>query len=326
GRAREHRRGQAGQRPLPRSRGRRLRLEVGDRLRRARPPPGRRQADPRARAPARALRAGARDRGRHGVLHAQPLARRGDRRRGGHRHLIRNAQRARGLGGGARPRGRDRPRRGRAAALPRRLVRPRLRPRGAAPPAGYRAGLCRVRAGAAPGRHARLLRRALALRRPPGHRPEARGAGGRAGVAAHPAGPAAPPRGRPCLRSRSAGTGGRRSERGAGARGGRRRPRLYADRSRPPRAPRRPRGGEDFGPGVDRRLVRLGQPYARGDGRARAAPPALVPLGPPRLPHAPAARPGRARAPAAGVGLLQPADLRAPARPARRRRRHRPRL
>ena len=51
--------------------------------------------------------------------------------------------------------------------------------------------------------------------------------------------------------------------------------------------------------GADRDLVRLDEPHARGDRRARGRAVALAPVRVPRLPDAPGARPHRARGPAA---------------------------
>ena len=79
------------QRPLPRPRGGALRRQVGHRLRRRGAGAGDRQAAQGARPRAGPLRARARDRRRHRLLHAQPAARRRDRRGRGHRHLARDA-------------------------------------------------------------------------------------------------------------------------------------------------------------------------------------------------------------------------------------------
>ena len=109
GRARRARGDPRRQPPLPRRGGRRVRRQVGDLVRRDRPPAGARQAHEAARPAARAVRALAGDRRRHRLLHAQPDAgRRRSRRRpartsrpGMLATLERNAERA-------RPRRRDR--------------------------------------------------------------------------------------------------------------------------------------------------------------------------------------------------------------------------
>ncbi len=105
--------------------------------------------------------------------------------RGGRdRHLARHARDAVRLGRAAGPRRADDPVRGRQAAVRRRVVRPRLRARGPPPPAGPRRGVRGVPARPQAGRHARLLRRAVALRRSDLAGAEARRGGARAGVAA----------------------------------------------------------------------------------------------------------------------------------------------
>ena len=90
------------------------------------------------------------------------------------------------------PRGADGGGRGGDAALRRRELRPRLRARGPPSHPRPRAGVLGVRAGAAAGRDARLLRGALALRRLPGGDPEADGAADGAALAAAGAAPRAP--------------------------------------------------------------------------------------------------------------------------------------
>ena len=84
----------------------------------------------------------------------------------------------------ARPGGRDRRLRRRRAAVRGRLVRPRARPRRAAPPARARALVRRVRARAAPRRDAVLRRRAVAPGRSHRRLAEARRDARRAAVAA----------------------------------------------------------------------------------------------------------------------------------------------
>ena len=89
---RHHRQDPRRQHPLPRPGGRRLRREVGHRLRRGRPGAGDGEAGEGARRRARPLRARARDRRRHRLLHAQSAARRGDRRGRRDRHLAGDAR------------------------------------------------------------------------------------------------------------------------------------------------------------------------------------------------------------------------------------------
>ena len=148
--------------PLPRRGGGRLRRQVGDRLRRGRRRAGARQAHEAARPHARAVPALARDRRGHRLLLAQPPQCRGRRARHLHRHLARHAGGAGGERAAAGSRSRDRRLRRRRAAVRGRVVRPRARPRRAAPPAGARALVRRVRARPQARRDAVLRRRALA--------------------------------------------------------------------------------------------------------------------------------------------------------------------
>ena len=151
-------------------------------------------------------------------------------------------------------RGRDRGVRRRRAAVRGRELRPRARPRRAAPPARPRPRVRRVlaRAGARAGRcSSPASRRATATGSPPC--PSAR----RCALA---------PAWRRALRARPAPAGERRR---GGPRAGRdgRRPRV---RARRPRAPRRRAGFERrprAGRGAAGELVRLVQPHARGDRR-----------------------------------------------------------
>ena len=183
----------------------------------------------------------------------------------------------------------------RGAAVRGRLLRPRLRPRGAAPPARPRPRLRRVPPRAAARRAALLRRRAVALRRPHRPGPQARGV---------------PP--------------SRRS--GGGSCAPRRRPRATATAARPttssrpsststpspptssrpsPRARgagRRPRARR----GAAGQLVRVGQPRARGDRRPRHRPVGLEGLRLQGLPGLPGGRPPAARAAPAAGDLLQP--------------------
>ena len=169
--------------PLPRRGGRRLRRQVGHRLRRGRPGAGARQADQAAGPEPRPVRPLVRDRRGHRLLLAQPPDRRGRRARHVHRHLARHARDARGQRAQARARGRDRRVRRRRAAVPRRIVRSGPGPRRAPPPAGARPLVRRVRARAAPRRDAVLRRRALASGRPHRRVAEARRHARRAALA-----------------------------------------------------------------------------------------------------------------------------------------------
>ena len=108
GRARRSRPDPRRQPPLPRRGGGRLRRQVGDLVRRDRPPAGARQGHEAARPAARAVRALARDRLRHRLLHAQPDAGRRDRARRRARTsrpgMLRDARGQRGRGSASRSR------------------------------------------------------------------------------------------------------------------------------------------------------------------------------------------------------------------------------
>ena len=158
---------QGRQHPLSRRRRRVLRREVGHRLRPDRPGPGARRSSPRRSAASR-RRSATRSRSAPGratsastssssALIERPTV--SDISPGMLEALT-------GDGGGARARGDDRRHRGRDAAVRRRQLRPRLRPRRPPPHPGPRAGVRRVPPRPAAGRHDRLLRRAVALRRP----------------------------------------------------------------------------------------------------------------------------------------------------------------
>ena len=171
----------------------------------------------------------------------------------------------------------------RGAAVRRRPLRPRLRPRGAAPPAGPRRRVPRVPARAAPGG-------AVAFCGEP-----SRYGDRLAGV---------PKRGALALAPVWRRAGGRAAQRRRLRRHGRGGPSSSASwtstRSRPascaPRRARRVRRRARARRGAGGALVRLGQPHARVDGRARRRALGVAPVRLPRLPGLPAARPPAARA------------------------------
>ena len=155
----------------------RVRRQVGDRLRRrsARTRCARSCVKALGRDARAAVRRRARDRRRHRLLLAQPAPARADRARDRHRHLAGDArdacgERRRALGLEVETVCTEAER----AAVRRRELRPRLRPRDPPPHPRPRARLLGVPPRPAPRRHARLLRRALALRRPDRGAAEAR--------------------------------------------------------------------------------------------------------------------------------------------------------
>ena len=164
------------------------------------------------------------------------------------------------------------------------------------------AGPCRAPAGAAPRRHAGVLRRAVALRRPARRGAEARRAAGGAALAAGAQGPRA-----------SRGPGRAPGRASARARGGRARIRRREARADAARG--RVRAGEDSRRGAPGERLRVDGSHARGNGRPRAGPRPLAPVRLPQLPRASAPRRLVARAAAAGIGLLQPGALGAQAGP-----------
>ena len=286
GRARRSRRDPRRQPPLPRRGGGGLRRQVGDLVRRDRPPAGARQGHEAARRAARAVRALARDRRRDRLLHAQSDAGRRDRGGDLHGHLAGDAGDARGERGPARPRGRDRGLRRRRAPVRGRELRPRARPRRAAPPARPRAGVRRVPARAGARRDAVLRRRALAARRPDRRRAQARGGAAGADLAAGDAGATGSDDARHrCRRPRPRGAG--------------RRARVRAGRPLPARRAGRLRGRPRARRGAARELVRLVQPLARGERGPAGHPVGLDPVRLPRLHPLAGGRPARARAAAA---------------------------
>ncbi len=92
------------------------------------------------------------------------------------------------------------------------------------------------------------------------------------------------------------------------ARSGRRRARLRPRRAVAAGRRRRPSRRQDHRRGAAGQLVRLGQPHARGDRRARRRAVGLAPVRLPGLSRAATARRPLARVAAAGVDLLQPDD------------------
>ncbi|CAA9525333.1 MAG: hypothetical protein(), partial [uncultured Solirubrobacteraceae bacterium] len=282
------------QHALPRRRGRAVRHQVGDRLRRGRAPPGARQAAQGARPGPARLRPRAGDRRGHGLLRAPPAH--GGRRaaRDLHRHLPRDARGAAGERGAAGPRGGDRRRRRRAPAAAGRDLRRRPGPRRPAPPARPRPGLPGDAPGAAAGRDGLLRRRAEPGRRPHRHGSQAGRGLGRAGLAgAH---------------QRPPGAGGPQRRRAGQppARGPRRRPRVRPRRPAARRRPGGPRGRAGPRRGAPGQLVRLGQPRAGGHRRPGRRAVAVAPVRLPGLPPAAGGRPPPARVPAAAGDLLQP--------------------
>ncbi len=150
---------QGRQHPLPRRGGRRVRRQVGDRLRRDRPGAGAPEAGQGAR-PARPgrIRGRARDRLRNRLLLAQPAAARGDRAPHRDRHLAGDARAPLDNRRGPRPGGGDGRHRGRGDALRRRELRPRLRSRRPPSHSRPRPRLLRIPTRAAARRRDRLLR------------------------------------------------------------------------------------------------------------------------------------------------------------------------
>ena len=224
-----------------------------------------------------AVRRRARDRRRHRLLLAQPAAARGDRALDRDRHLARDAGDASGDRRAARARGRDGPHRGRAAAVRRRELRPRLRPRDPPPHPRPRARLLRVPPRPAPRRHARLLRRALALRRP-----DRGGAEARRRCSPRPPGAGcSAPRRRPGSTARVAATATSS------------RPRSTSTPSPPPSCATSPRGRLRRRPparrGAARERLRLAAAHARVERRARGGADGLAALRLPQL-HGAAAR------------------------------------
>ena len=94
---RDGRADQGREHPLPRRRRRRLRRQVGDRLRRDRPRAGRAKLARRSARDPAPVRRRARDRRRHRLLLAQPAPARADRARDRDRHLAGDARDARGV-------------------------------------------------------------------------------------------------------------------------------------------------------------------------------------------------------------------------------------
>ena len=154
----------------------------------------------------------------------------------------------------------DRGDRRRAPAVRGRKLRPGLRPRGPASPARSRGRAGRVPPGAAARRHARLLRRALALRGPARRGAEARRPARGAALAAAARGLGA---------TRGPGRARRRAR--ARARGGR--ARLRPRDARRDAARGRLRGRPDSRRGAAGQRLRVDGPHARGNRRARARSP-----------------------------------------------------
>ena len=243
------------------------------------------------------VRALAGDRRRHGLLQPQHAAGGRRRRRHVHRHLPRHARHARGQRRAARAGRGDRRLRRRRAAVRGRELRPRLRPRRAAPPARARSRLRRVPPRAAAGRDAVLRRRALAPGRPHRRRAQARRVADLARLARRAAGaegaaPERPPAGRTATTT----TSSRRSTCTPSCPSDLERHAAAAGFERGARA-RRGAAGE---------LVRLVQPHAGGQRGPEGDPDAVDPLRAPRLPAAAGRRPAPARGPPAAAALLQP--------------------
>ena len=279
---------QGRQHPLPRRRGRRVRLQVGDRLRRHRPGAGARQARQGARRLARrAVRRRARDRRRHRLLLAQPAPARADRARDRDRHLA-------GMLDALRGDRRERSalevetvaRRRRAAAVRRRELRPRLRPRRPAP---------HPRPRAAPSRSSRACC-APAGRSPSAASPRATATGSRRCRSAA-ASSSAP------LWRRAVGAAERAAAERATARDGHELEREVDVHAFAPGELRRaaratPASSDVADPrrGAARQRLRLDAALARGDRRARAVPWRWQQLRLPQLPRAAARRRRAARA------------------------------
>ena len=230
----------------------------------------------------------------HRLLLAEPPARRRGPQRDVHGHLAGHDRRARGQRRAARARRRRGGVRRRGAAVRRRLVRPRPRPRRPAPPPRTStSAFSEFHRVLRPGGWVAFCGEPSRRRRPAREHPQAGRVAGLARVAAadgratRPSTPAST-----ATPSRASSTSSTSTPSA---------PRTWRPRPRR-RLRRRPRARR----GAARQLVRLGEPRARGDGRARVGAVGVEAVRVARLPPAPAGRPPAARGSPAPGDLLQP--------------------